>query len=337
MAKPLCGVNLGGWLVLEPWITPSLFKDTGAPDEFTFCDQASPQRIKALQKHHQTWITRQDFQWLADHGFQAVRIPVGYWIFGDQPPFVGSINYLDKAFGWAEEFGLKVLISFHGAPGSQNGMVHSGRQGEVGWLGGKKHIYQTLQIVTKLAQRYRQHSALLGIELLNEPFKKIPRRMLTSYYRQAYKLLRRELGPNAWVIFDDRFRLWRWWWVLHWPLWHNAVQDHHHYQMIDPRDKALNLAGHLSKVRRTARTVRFIARHRKIIVGEWSAALDSQSLSDVSKAELPEVYATYTRAQVTAYSHAAGWFYWTYRTENGGPWSLRHMVENGIFPDSQEL
>ncbi len=34
-------VNLGGWLLLEPWITPSLFEAIGDPnvkDEWTFCE-----------------------------------------------------------------------------------------------------------------------------------------------------------------------------------------------------------------------------------------------------------------------------------------------------------
>ena len=32
--EKLKGVNLGGWLVLEKWITPSLFDGTNAVDEF---------------------------------------------------------------------------------------------------------------------------------------------------------------------------------------------------------------------------------------------------------------------------------------------------------------
>lgn len=337
MKQTLHGVNLGGWLVLEPWITPSLFKGTGMSDEYGFCDEASVQRIRLLEQHHRSWITRQDFKWLAEHGFRAVRIPVGYWIFGDEPPYVGSISHLDKAFGWAEEHGLKVLICLHGAPGSQNGAVHSGRKGEIGWHKNDRHIDHTQEVSVKLAQRYGRHQALLGIELLNEPSKYIPRRRLTAYYRRTYKLLRTELGPDTWIVFDDRFRPRRWWWVLHWPLRHNAVQDHHHYQVVDPGDKALDLAGHLAKLVRTGRTIRRIASHRQIIVGEWSAALDAQSLKGVSQAELPEVYKTYIRAQLTAYGHASGWFYWTYRTEKGGPWSLRSMVEDGIFPDCRGL
>ncbi|MCY0903238.1 MAG: glucan 1,3-beta-glucosidase, partial [Firmicutes bacterium] len=31
------GVNLGGWLVLERWMTPSLFAGLDAKDETDFC------------------------------------------------------------------------------------------------------------------------------------------------------------------------------------------------------------------------------------------------------------------------------------------------------------
>ena len=45
-SKAMVGVNIGGWMVLEPWITPSLFyrwlgktKSEGvAIDSWTFCE-----------------------------------------------------------------------------------------------------------------------------------------------------------------------------------------------------------------------------------------------------------------------------------------------------------
>lgn len=334
MKQALSGVNLGGWLVLEPWITPSLFRGqaNSAVDEFTFCDEAGSERMRALRQHHKAWITRHDFQWLAEHGFQAVRIPVGYWIFGDVPPYVGSIRYLDKAFAWAEEYGLKVLICLHGAPGSQNGKMHSGRQGAATWPNDKENITQSLRAIERLAQRYKGRSTLLGIEVLNEPLRTIPRQLLIGFYRRAYRIIRHELGPTAWVVFDDRFRPQRWWWVLHWPFYRHAVQDHHHYQAFDPADKTLDVAGHLEKVARIGRTLQRISRHRKIIVGEWSASLDAQSLDGLDPRQRADAYRQYTSAQLAAYRQTDAWFYWTYRTENGGPWSLRSLVEQGLFP-----
>ena len=44
-ARPLHGVNLSGWLVLEPWVTPSLFAGTGA---FTELERKRLDKAKQL-------------------------------------------------------------------------------------------------------------------------------------------------------------------------------------------------------------------------------------------------------------------------------------------------
>jgi len=330
MKQVMRGMNLGGWLVLEPWITPSLFRNTGAEDEFGFCDGADVQRLKKLKQHHKTWIQREDFRWLAQHGYQAVRIPVGYWIFGDAKPYTGALSYLDSAMAWAEEFGLKVLICLHGAPGSQNGEMHSGHKGDVGWTDETKAddcAKQALQTIQRLAQRYAEHPSLLGIELLNEPSPLIPRRRLKKYYKQGYKVVRQECGKDIWVVFSDRFEPHRWQWQLHWPRRSGVVQDNHHYQIYTAADKALDVAGHIAKVRRFGWTLRLIGWHRKVIIGEWSAALDPQSLAGLDDKAKHEAYRQYTQAQIEAFKTADAWFYWTYRTEGGGPWSMRDTIQ----------
>ena len=66
------GVNIGGWLVLEPWITPSLFDNTGDAriiDEFTFGQfQDRGRATAALQRHWNTFITEDDFRQIATAG-----------------------------------------------------------------------------------------------------------------------------------------------------------------------------------------------------------------------------------------------------------------------------
>lgn len=48
----------------------------------------------------------EDFEFVAENGLDAVKIPVGWWIASDPnppPPYVGgSLAFLDKAFCWAE-------------------------------------------------------------------------------------------------------------------------------------------------------------------------------------------------------------------------------------------
>jgi glucan 1,3-beta-glucosidase len=73
----LKGVNLGGWLVLEKWITPSLFNGLKAEDEYSYCKEQGKKAAKKLKKFRESYITGADFKWLSDHGFNAVRIPIG--------------------------------------------------------------------------------------------------------------------------------------------------------------------------------------------------------------------------------------------------------------------
>ncbi|KAL9037555.1 MAG: hypothetical protein Q9214_005651, partial [Letrouitia sp. 1 TL-2023] len=70
------GVNLGGWLLLEPFITPSLFPNNDTVDEYTFCEKNKDAK-SMLQKHWQSWITEKDFQEIHDIGFNMVRIGIG--------------------------------------------------------------------------------------------------------------------------------------------------------------------------------------------------------------------------------------------------------------------
>lgn len=111
------GVNLGGWLVLEPWITPSIFEAAGnAIDEYTLC-QNSPDAESILQSHWSSWVTEADIQKIAGAGLNLVRIPVGYWAFekyGNDPYVQGAAAYLEQAVGWASNAGLQVWIDLHG-------------------------------------------------------------------------------------------------------------------------------------------------------------------------------------------------------------------------------
>ncbi len=117
--QPVRGVNIGGWLVLEPWITPSIFQaftDGTVVDEYTLCQQA-PNAESILQSHWSSWTGLGDFQKIANAGFNTVRIPIGYWAFQkyDGDPYVmGAQAYLDQAIGWARQTGLQVVIDLHG-------------------------------------------------------------------------------------------------------------------------------------------------------------------------------------------------------------------------------
>ncbi|KAI8335875.1 glycoside hydrolase superfamily [Chlamydoabsidia padenii] len=168
---PIRGINLGGWLVLEPFITPSVFEQAPDPnkkpeerqtirdhvalDEWTLCERLGPTKAKQVLEHHyDTFIQESDFKTIRDMGFNHVRIPIGHWSIRPlaHEPFVPHVawSYLLRGIQWARKYGLRVMVELHTAPGSQNGWNHSGRAGNVGWLNGEhgqEYADETMRVV----------------------------------------------------------------------------------------------------------------------------------------------------------------------------------------------
>jgi glucan 1,3-beta-glucosidase len=163
----LRGVNLGGWLVLEKWMTPSLFEGLEATDETTWCAELGREAAARLRAHWNHFITREDFAWLASVGVNAVRLPIGHWVLGPpypyhskygaaRHPFVdGGIDVVDRALEWASEFGLRVLLDLHAAPGCQNGFDNGGIKDVCEWHTREEYLAHSVDLLGRLAARYR--------------------------------------------------------------------------------------------------------------------------------------------------------------------------------------
>ena len=109
---------------------PGIFAASGEADEIWLHRATKSAELEALlTRHRDTYITEADFRNIAAHGCNLVRIPVPYFIFGDVSGHPGCIEYLDRAFDWAERTGLKILIDLHTVPGSQNGFDKGGGRG----------------------------------------------------------------------------------------------------------------------------------------------------------------------------------------------------------------
>ncbi|HEY1064044.1 MAG TPA: cellulase family glycosylhydrolase [Candidatus Saccharimonadales bacterium] len=316
--KALRGVNLGGWLVLERWLSPRLFGTTDAVDEYTYCEQQRD-NFAALKSHRDTFVTETDFAWLTDHGIEAVRLPVGYWMFGDVKPYAPTVEYVDKAFIWAKKHDLKVLIDLHGAPMSQNGKKHSGRSGATDWKPD-----ETLDIITRIADRYGNHPALLGISLLNEPSPELSFKELEVFYARAYQAVRERCSDKTWVVFSDAFRPYHWWRKFRATDYPGMTVDYHHYQIYGWLNQHLSIGMQLFRTKYLfPGKLRRMGRHHPLIVGEWCGAVSSKTKLTVEERQ------AYIKLQEKAFSNAAACFYWTYKTPYGSAWSYRHCVEQG--------
>ncbi|KKA30046.1 hypothetical protein TD95_001524 [Thielaviopsis punctulata] len=217
-SRPIRGVNLGGWLSIEPFITPSLFNyplSNGIIDEWTLCGQLGGSKKSTLEKHYATFITESDFKAIADAGIDHVRIPYSYWAVevyeGDQYLYRTSWRYLLRGLEWARKYGLRVNLDLHGIPGSQNGWNHSGRQGLIGWLNGTDgalNAQRSLDIHNRLSQffaqdRYKNLIAFYG--LVNEPkMTALEPSAVVNWTQNAYKIVH-DNGVKAPVVFGDGF------------------------------------------------------------------------------------------------------------------------------------
>lgn len=363
------GVNIGGWLVLEPWITPSLFDPYkgAAVDEYSFC-QNVPDAASKLQQHWATFATLGDFQKIAGSGFNAVRIPVGYWAFQKAPgdPYIqGAAEYLEKAIGWARQTGLKVWIDLHGAPQSQNGFDNSGRRGALVWTSGNT-VAATNNVIKQISQKYataQYNDVVVGIQLLNEPMmSSLPggRSATRGYYQDGFGIVR-QTGSTGVVIhdgFDDP------------PSWNGfltgqgaggAIVDHHEYQVFRDGDNGLSYQQHADAVwGRIQQWGRGADKY--VICGEWTAAMtdctkwlngygrgsryDGTYLtnyavgscqSKTNMAAWDQAMKTGTRnyiaAQIQAYDkYTQGWFFWNFKTESSPEWDAFKLIDAGIWP-----
>ena len=112
------GVNVGGWLLTEPFIVPNLYlpyqnSNPRAVDEYTLSQAMGNQLATLMTQHYETFITEQDFANIAAAGMNWVRVPVPYWAIdtdGGEPYLEGvAWNYMLQAFG--EQFILHEMSS----------------------------------------------------------------------------------------------------------------------------------------------------------------------------------------------------------------------------------
>jgi glucan 1,3-beta-glucosidase len=325
------GVNLGGWLVLERWITPSLFRGHDAQDETSLLLELGDSAREIIQSHHETFITDSDYRWIQEAGLNTIRIPVPHWVFGEKQPYKGSIEVLDNAIRTANTHGLGVVIDLHAALGSQNGWDHSGVVGPIEWHKNPINIAHTLDVIEQLAERYAFMDNLLGIELLNEPHWDIPLDVLKDFYKEGYERVRRHCGESVAVLFHDSFRPDAWQDFVSKNGFKNMIQDSHLYQCFSEDDKRMDMRGHLEKTRNQwGDMIDKTMDEHPLIIGEWSLALDNRSLHSTDSTERDLALKAYGAAQLDVFNRAKGWFFWTYRVESGPRgWDFRECIKRG--------
>lgn len=208
------GVNLGGWLVTEPFIVSGLYEtySTGpagtSVDEYTLSLNMGSNLTEAMTQHYETFITERDIAEIATAGLNWVRIPIGHWAVATIPgePYLQGVSwtYFLKAVQWCRKYGIRIKLDLHTAPGSQNGWNHSGRLGSINWMNGVMGIanaQRSLDVMRTFAQFITQPQYTPVIPLfgfLNEPNgQQLAQSTIGSFYAEAYRMLREVTGLGA--------------------------------------------------------------------------------------------------------------------------------------------
>jgi glucan 1,3-beta-glucosidase len=350
---PSRGVNLGGWLVAEKWMTGGSPAWNGVPDDVANKGEYSAMKYLGHEKgdpqfdeHRRTFITEQDFKEISEAGMNTVRLPVGYWIVGFDHTWgsdvdswkvyaPGGLNYLDKAIReWGPAHNILVLISFHAAKGSQNGNDNSSPEvpGEADWFGYKENVNNSLDAVEFLAARYKDEAAFLGIGLLNEPSRTdadIP--VLQQYYEDAYGRIRFNVKSDCLLsvmpmLYQQKPYDGNWATFMTEPNFYNMRHEWHHYHVWGFEADKWTPDKIITWINSVETKYYDEWKGNPILVGEWSIA----SQFKMDNATLKR----FANAQINMFKKAiGGWTYWAWRyyDNSGVEWSMKHMIQRGML------
>jgi len=342
---PWRGVNLGGWLLLEPGPAKALFSRHLLPGgveatcEWDLMEVLHRDRcVEEIELHRRTYIGKADFEQIRSCGLNAIRLPFGYWtVLGPAAgePYVGpALEYIDKAVDWAEEYGLQVVLDLHGAPGGESGDAPCGRRQELPkqWQWTDWHFDASLCALDTLAKRYCGRSHVTGIEVCNEPSSSVPTQALCRFYAQAVETIRAagmEEDRVAIVlpIFQrPKANFAKAWQAFTGGLYKNVAFDFHYYHCFGSQWDGSTLAQQLRAVERHASELRRFP----AVVGEWSLALGRAAREGGLLDE--ETRALFGRLQLEAYSQAShGWFFWNWKDSHSMEWNWQQSFKEGAL------
>ncbi|TDL26693.1 glycoside hydrolase family 5 protein [Rickenella mellea] len=183
------GVNLGSWLVLEPWMVPNEWLSMGGQScsdcstciasEFAFAKAYPNTADSKFNQHWSSWFAQSDVDQLVGLGINAVRIPLGYWLV---EPLVnrasefyprGGMKQLKRGLRQLNAAGIGAILDHHALPGVQDpGQSFTGRCTQDVEFYTDYNYHRALiwsAVMTALSHLDPDFSNVFAIEAVNEP------------------------------------------------------------------------------------------------------------------------------------------------------------------------
>ena len=166
------GISLGNWLMPEGYMFK--FEVAKSPRQIfgAFDRLLGRERARAFwRQFRDTYITRDDIDFIKSVGFNTVRIPLHYRLFMDEQGEIAGDGWflLDRVLGWVRDVGLLAIVDLHAAPGGQTGINHDDGPGYPLMFYVPRDRQLAVKLWRAIARRYAGNPAILGYDILNEP------------------------------------------------------------------------------------------------------------------------------------------------------------------------
>ncbi|KAG8685732.1 hypothetical protein FRC11_010161, partial [Ceratobasidium sp. 423] len=234
------GVNLGGWLLSEPWMNPDEWEEMGgercdpcsdcaASELYAHIFSSRPQLMQinsslvkklgqtkadeVFAKHWSTWFTQDNVDTFVAAGLNSVRIPLGFWIVEtlvDRSTEYyprGGMKWLKKGLRMLKAKGMHVVLDHHALPGvsTPNEMFAGHCTSDVQFYTEKNYRRALIWagVMTILSHVDPDFSPVFSIEALNEPLKDANKTPGYGDYQKRFVQLVRVIELGLGVKCDD--------------------------------------------------------------------------------------------------------------------------------------
>lgn len=157
--------------------------------------------LEKFTHRHNTSFLESDFEWIAEWGFNFVRLPLSYWCWSSpEDPYTMDervLEEIDQAVAWGQQYGVHVNINFHRAPGY---CVNPPPEPFSLWEDERALEACAFQWAA-FARRYRGiPNSALSFDLLNEPAR-IEEATYVQVVRRLTEAIREE-DPERLIVAD---------------------------------------------------------------------------------------------------------------------------------------
>ncbi|HWD37994.1 MAG TPA: glycoside hydrolase family 5 protein [Fimbriimonas sp.] len=315
----LKGVNLGGWLVEEPWMTPwKADPPQGSNEPKTSNHRAlwgeiekrlgQDAMLRIRNAWRDNWITQTDLDEIKKAGFNHVRIPFLVSIL-DEP---GGLQRLHRAVNLAKDAGLYVVLDMHGAPGGQSDEDHNGLGKSNRLWFEPANIEAFEKAWAKIASEFKESDVAM-YDIMNEPMGAPNPAMLAIVYDRVVRAIRK-VDPNKVLLIEDGYKGFDTTVHPNVPGWTNICYSLHFYDF-----DAKTQQQHMDDLNKEIPKIKELQGYRNtpLYIGEFN--LEPNAGSDL------------THQYVTALA-AQGWSWaiWTWKADPAsgtlGQWGVMHPI-----------